>query len=231
MLNKILSKYVSKFKNSEFHLDEAIATLDLIAIVRHRLMELIRGFFKGIGLKGNKKRLLVGKKTMLLHKSHIKVGKSVQINDYVEINGLSKNGVILGDNVKIGKYSIIRGSGSISNLGKGIKFGKGSCCGDYCFFGCSGGIEIGEDVIMGQNVRFHSQNHKYEDKNVIIKNQGVVSKGIKVGNNCWIGSGCVILDGVTIGNGCVLGANTLVTKDIEDNSVVVGQPARVIKKR
>ncbi len=57
------------------------------------------------------------------------------------------------------------------------------------------------------------------------------NKGITVEDNCWIGSGVIILDGVTIGSGSVIGAGTLVTKDIAKNSVVYDKRDKVIKKR
>ena len=60
---------------------------------------------------------------------------------------------------------------------------------------------------MGQNIRFHSENHNYKDINIPIRMQGVTNKGIKIGNDCWIGAGVVFLDGVVVGNGCVIGAN------------------------
>ena len=52
---------------------------------------------------------------------------------------------------------------------------------------------------------------------------------IKVGKDCWIGSGAIILSGVTIGNGTTIGAGSVVTKDIPPMSVAVGNPCRVIK--
>jgi acetyltransferase-like isoleucine patch superfamily enzyme len=64
-----------------------------------------------------------------------------------------------------------------------------------------------------------------------IRLQGVTNKGIKIGNNCWIGSGAVFLDGVSVGDGCVIGANTLVNKSIPANSIVAGNPVRIIKSR
>ena len=80
-------------------------------------------------------------------------------------------------------------------------------------------------------MRFHASNPKFDNLDEPIKNQGVECRGIYVGNNCWIGAGAVLLDGVTVGDGCVIGANAVVTKDIPDNSVVVGSPAKIIRKR
>ena len=54
---------------------------------------------------------------------------------------------------------------------------------------------------------------------------------VTVGEDCWIGGGAIICPGVTIGNRCVIGAGSVVTKDIPDDSVAVGNPARVVRKQ
>jgi acetyltransferase-like isoleucine patch superfamily enzyme len=59
----------------------------------------------------------------------------------------------------------------------------------------------------------------------------VSHKGIKIGNNCWIGAGAVFLDGAVVGNGCVVGANAVVTKKFPDNSIIIGIPAKLYKRR
>ena len=84
---------------------------------------------------------------------------------------------------------------------------------------------------MGQNIRFHSENHNFNEVNIPIRIQGVTNKGIKIGDDCWIGAGAVFLDGVSVGNGCVIGANTVVNKNIPDNYIAVGNPVRLLKKR
>lgn len=228
---KYVNKLISKIKGEKYKLDENILTRDLVYIFFKKGIDYLRGIFKGIGAKGSKKNLFVGKKVNLVHKHHIHIGNGVQIKDYVEINGLSTNGIILGDNASIGKYSIIRGSGSLKKIGKGLKVGKNFGCGDFCFFGCTGGITIGDNVILGQNVRFHSSNHNFNRNDMPIKEQGINFKGIQVESDCWIGAGVTILDGVKIGKGCVIGADTVVTKNIDDYCIVAGNPARIIKRR
>ncbi len=61
--------------------------------------------------------------------------------------------------------------------------------------------------------------------------QGLNKKGIKIGDNVWIGAGCTILDGVEIGTGSVVAAGSVVTKSVESYTIVAGVPAKVIKKR
>ena len=149
----------------------------------------------------------------------------------MSIDALSQEGIQLADNVKIGDYSQIIGTGSIRNMGVGLKIGKNSSFSEYSVFGSAGGIVIGEDVIAGQNVRFHAENHNYKDSNRIIREQGVNRKGISVGNNCWIGAGAVFLDGSSIGSGCIVSANAVVTKKFPDNVIIGGIPAKILKNR
>jgi len=64
-----------------------------------------------------------------------------------------------------------------------------------------------------------------------IINQGIISKGIKIEDDVWIGSNSTVLDGVTIGRGSVIGAGSVVTQDIPPFSVALGVPAKLIKER
>lgn len=97
--------------------------------------------------------------------------------------------------------------------------------------GCAGGIEIGDDTIIGNYVSFHSENHNFQVRDIPIRLQGVNRKGIKIGQNCWIGAKATILDGTQIGNGCVIAAGAVVSGIFPDNVVIGGVPARIIKNR
>ncbi len=101
-----------------------------------------------------------------------------------------------------------------------LRIGSGYCNYDskiYCF----DSIEIGNDVIISENVIIRdSDNHKIGDK---------ISAPVKIGNHVWIGMGAMILKGVTIGDGSVIAAGAVVTDDVPEKSLVGGVPARVIK--
>jgi acetyltransferase-like isoleucine patch superfamily enzyme len=148
----------------------------------------------------------------------------------VIVDGLSRNGIEIGDNVMIGPYCVIRAS-SLTYLGEGVRIGKDSAMDAYSYIGAGGGVSIGESVIMGQHVSFHAENHRYDQTDVPIKLQGITRKGIVVEDDCWVGSNATFLDGAQVGRGCVIAAGAVVTGTIPPNSVVAGVPGRVIKTR
>lgn len=228
---KILEFFIKKIKGNDFNLDKEISINYLLSKVVSMIINLIRGNIKSIFVKKKSFTIFIGHGSRLHMMRKINFGSGVNIENNVVIDALSKNGVSIGNNVKIGDFTKILCTGTIKNIGIGIKIGDNCGIGENCFFGAAGGIEIGNDVIMGQNVRFHSENHNYSNLDIPIRLQGVTNKGIKIGNNCWIGSGAVFLDGVSVGDGCVIGANTLVNKSIPDNSIVAGNPVRIIKSR
>lgn len=227
---KLIIKLTKKFLKRDLEISNDLPLSYLIGVCLTRFAMMIRGKFT-FGFKKRGKRFFRGKKVELHCKKYICIGNCVSFHDYVLINGLSKNGVYIGDNCTFGLRTIIKTSGSIASIGKGFKIGHNSTMGNDCFVGAAGGVEIGDFVAIGQNVRFHSENHEFRDANRMICEQGVTNKGITVGSDCWIGAGAVILDGVNIGNGCVIGANTLVNKSIPDFSIAVGNPVKIIGNR
>lgn len=223
---KLLNICISKIKGQKYELNKHLTFGYVFHICLIRFIQIMRGF-----LRIKKFPVFVGKNVQIRGKKYLHVGKGTTIDDNVCIDAFSEEGVILGENVKIGSNSIVSGSGSLQISGKGLRIGNNSSTGEFSYFGCAGGINIGDNVIMGQNIRFHAQNHNFNSLQSLIKDQGVFQTGIKIKDNCWIGSGSVFLDGVVVGQGVVIGANTLVNKDIPDNSVAVGNPVKILKKR
>lgn len=101
------------------------------------------------------------------------------------------------------------------------------------------GIEIGENTAIGGNVKiidndFHPIEVEARNKLLSDLNGGnsdlIPAKEIRIGKNCFIGCNAIILKGSVLGDGCVVGAGAVVAGKFDDNSVIVGNPARVIKK-
>lgn len=92
-------------------------------------------------------------------------------------------------------------------------------------------VEIGDSALIADNVYISDFDHRFNDLETPIKDQGIVRSRVRIGRDVWLGTKVTVARGVTIGNGVVVGANAVVTKDIPPRSVAVGVPARVIKLR
>ena len=94
-----------------------------------------------------------------------------------------------------------------------------------------GGIEIGDFTLIGFESVLLTSTHNYSSKETPIAKQGMYSKPVKIGKDCWIGARVMVLPGIEIGDGCIIGANSVVTKNIPSYCVAAGVPARVIRER
>lgn len=92
-----------------------------------------------------------------------------------------------------------------------------------------GPVTIGNHVNLAQGITVTALNHNFADRTKKIDEQGVSTRPVVIGDDVWIGANAVILPGVTIGTHCVVAAGAVVTKDVPDNALVAGIPAKVIK--
>jgi acetyltransferase-like isoleucine patch superfamily enzyme len=160
--------------------------------------------------------------------SELEIGAHVYIGDRVVISRSGSSGsVILRDRVHIyGDSFIETGMGGTVDIGSGTHIQPG--CHIHSFISKIG---IGSDVEIAACCSFYNYSHGTK-KDQLIMRQKLVSKGsVSVGDGAWIGHGAVILQGVTIGHGAVVAAGAVVTRDIPDNGIAAGVPARVIGYR
>lgn len=141
---------------------------------------------------------------------HIGKGSSIGAFTVIDISSLGNNSASsrleIGENTYIGELNNIRAAGGV--------------------------IRIGDDCLISQNISIVAANHNYASGVPINKQPWSIEKNfIEIGNDVWIGSGAIVLPGVKIGNGCVIAAGAVVTKDLPENIIAAGVPARVINKR
>lgn len=95
-----------------------------------------------------------------------------------------------------------------------------------CYIQANNGIEIGRNFLCASDVKIISANHDYENFM-----SSKISPPIIIGNDVWIGSSAVILPAVKIGDNCIIGAGSVVTKSFPNNSIIAGNPAKLIRER
>lgn len=112
-----------------------------------------------------------------------------------------------------------------TNFGRHIKIGKNVFINHACTFLDLGGITIEDDVLIGPKVNLITENHPLDPS----KRKSLDLKSVLIKKNAWIGAAATILPGVTIGENAVVAAGAVVNKDVPDNSIVGGVPARIIR--
>ena len=127
----------------------------------------------------------------------------------------------------LGKRSVIESYCCINNAVGDVTIGDYTRIGIHCTV--IGPVCIGNNVNLAQGITVTALNHNFDDSNKRIDEQGVSTKPVVIGDDVWIGANAVILPGVTIGRHCVVAAGAVVTKDVPDNTVVGGVPAKVLK--
>lgn len=112
-----------------------------------------------------------------------------------------------------------------SDFGKHIKFGKDIFINQNVTFVDLGGITIEDQVLIGPGSRLITVNHLISPK----KRRGIKVEPILIKKNAWIGANVTVLPGITIGENSIVAADSTVTKDVPDNVIVVGSPAKVVR--
>lgn len=194
---------------------------------------MVRGMGRGPFLRSRRGQVLLGRGVRIHNPQFISVGANFVVEDFAEIQGLARDGLVFGNSVSIGSGAMIRPSSYYSrDIGVGLVMGDRSSMGPNCYIGCSGGIEIGDDVMLGPGVRLFAENHNFDDADSeSIKEQGVTWSPIVIEDGAWLASGVTVTSGVRIGKGAVIAAGAVVTRDVPAGGVYGGIPARDLKKR
>ncbi|HWM92291.1 MAG TPA: acyltransferase [Thermoanaerobaculia bacterium] len=136
-------------------------------------------------------------------------------------------------NLSIGRESIISSFTKVKSSDGPLKIGRNVEISNGCVISSfTAGTFIGNDCLVGPNCSIIGNNYHYDRLDVPVRLQGKFSaKGIRIGDDVWLGSGCVILDGADIGSGSILTPNSVVSGRIPERSIVQGNPGKVIFTR
>ncbi len=161
----------------------------------------------------------------------MKVDKSVRVKNakYIDLG----NNFFAGKNVVIEAWDEYNGE-PLNNM-PSIHFGDNVALMDNCQVSCVDHVYIGSNVLCGSNVFITDNLHgksTMEELAIAPLSRKLYSKGpVIIGNNVWLGRNVCVMPGVTIGEGSVVGANSVVTHDVPECSVVAGVPAKLIRKQ
>jgi acetyltransferase-like isoleucine patch superfamily enzyme len=128
----------------------------------------------------------------------------------------------------LGRHSVVESFCCINNAVGDVIIGDHTRIGIHNTI--IGPVSIGNHVNLAQGITVTALNHNFTDTSKRIDEQGISTKQVTIGDDVWIGANAVILPGVTIGRHVVVAAGAVVTKDVPDNCIVGGVPAKVIKQ-
>ena len=128
----------------------------------------------------------------------------------------------------LGRHSVVESFCCINNAVGDVIIGDHTRIGIHNTI--IGPVSIGNHVNLAQGITVTALNHNFTDTSKRIDEQGISTKQVTLGDDVWIGANAVILPGVTIGRHVVVAAGAVVTKDVPDNCIVGGVPAKVIKQ-
>lgn len=133
--------------------------------------------------------------------------------------------IVLGRWVHIGDGTKLRAHDGTLRIGDKVVFGSDTRV------NCQLDIEIGATTLVADWVYIADFDHRFEDLDRPIKDQGIAKAPVRIGPDVWLGTKCTVTRGVSIGRGSVVAAHAVVTRDVPPYQVVAGVPARVLRDR
>jgi acetyltransferase-like isoleucine patch superfamily enzyme len=171
--------------------------------------------------------VVFGSNVVLRHPGKLRLKSNIVIDDngVLDAKGSDNQGIDIGDNVFVGRNTIIYCQNG------DIEIGDNANIGSNCQIFSAKKVQIGKNVLIAAYSYLVGGGHIYEDTDLPIIEQGRTAAGIIIGDNVWLGAGVTVLDGVTIGEGAIIAAGAVVTADVPAFAIAGGTPAKVIKLR
>ncbi len=177
------------------------------------------------------KNSILGRLTALVRCAVLKSvsSKNIKTNGFFfigkgnKIFAVDKGTINLGKRVRLADFTELQSSGYLS-------IGSGTTINNYSRIVAFERIIIGSGCAIASFVTILDHDHDYIYRDGSLRFNGYETSPIQIGSNVWIGDKCTILKGVTIGDNVVIGANSVVSRDMPSNCIIVGNPARVLRR-
>ena len=171
--------------------------------------------------------VVFGSNVVLRHPGKLRLKSNIVIDDnsVLDAKGSDNQGIDIGDNVFVGRNTIIYCQNG------DVEIGENANIGSNCQIFSAKKVRIGKNVLIAAYTYLVGGGHIYEDPDLPIIEQGRTASGIEIGDNVWLGAAVKVLDGVSIGEGAIIAAGAVVTEDIPPFAIAGGIPAKVIKQR
>ena len=161
----------------------------------------------------------------------LRFGKRLRADGLVFICPGVKLEIKKGATLHLGRWSWL-GYGTKIRIHEGeVRIGAKTVLGQECTISAYQHISIGRECIVADRVMLIDFDHGVVEVDRPIRLQGIYKRDVRVGHNVWMGYGACVLRGCTVGDNAILGTNTVVTRDVPENAVVAGSPARVLRMR
>jgi acetyltransferase-like isoleucine patch superfamily enzyme len=133
--------------------------------------------------------------------------------------------------LRMGRWSWIGHRSKVRVHEGEVSIGAKSVLGQECTISAYKHVSIGRECIIADRVMLIDFDHGASEVDRPIRAQGIYKRDVRVGNNVWMGYGACVLRGVSVGDNSIIGTSAVVTRDVPENAVVGGVPARVMRMR
>jgi acetyltransferase-like isoleucine patch superfamily enzyme len=161
----------------------------------------------------------------------LRLGKRLKLDGIAFIGPGCRLEVGPGAVIELGRWSWLGHSCKIRCHEGRVALGAKSVMGQECTISAYQHVSIGRECVIADRVMLIDFDHGTVEVDRPIRLQGIYKRDVEVGHNVWIGYGACLLRGVTVGNNAIIGTNSVVTKDVPENAVVGGVPARLLRMR
>lgn len=176
-------------------------------------------------LKRRSPGVIFGRMLSVQRADKIRIGAGSRVHRMVRLQAGASSEIRIGRNCALYDGLIIRA------FEGGVEVGDNCSFNPYCVIYSAGKIRIGNDCRIAAHTAIVAQNHVTSDLTRPIREQGLTTEGITIGNDVWIGAHVTVLDGAVIGDGAVIAAGAVVRGTVPPRAIYGGVPAKLLKMR